>query len=161
MIDTGTVQEFLAQERLAVVGASDDKANFGGTVYKALRDQGYTVTAVNPGASTVAGDPCYPDLASLPSTVDGVIVMVGPDRAVSVVRDCLTLGVPRVWLFKGAGGAGAVSDEAVRLCDEHGVPVVAGACPLMFLEPVGWFHKAHRGLRHLNGSLSRPVTVGR
>ena len=26
---------------------------------------------------------------------------------------------------------------------------------LMFLEPVAWFHKFHRTLRHLNGSLSK------
>lgn len=155
MIDARTAQEFLSHERVAVIGASDEKSNFGATIYRELRDHGYAVTAVNPSASSVAGDPCYPDLASLPTPVDGAIVMVGKDRAVGVVQDCIAQGVPRVWLFRGIGGGGAVSDDAVRLCEEHGVPVVAGACPLMFLEPVGWFHKVHRGVRHLNGSLSR------
>jgi hypothetical protein len=31
------------------------------------------------------------------------------------------------------------------------VAVVEGACPLMFLEPVGWFHRAHRGIRRIKG----------
>lgn len=159
MIDTGMVQEFLSCERLAVVGASDDKGSFGGEIYRQLRDHGYRVVAVNPGRETVAGDPCYPDVAALPEPVDGVVVMVGKDRSAGAVQQCLDAGVPRVWLFKGAG-PGAVSAEAVRLCEEHGTPVIAGACPLMFLEPMAWFHKLHRGVRHLNGSLSRrPVAA--
>ena len=63
-------------------------------------------------------------------------------------------GVESVWLFKGIGGSGAVTDEAMALCAENGLTVVAGACPLMFLEPVGWFHRLHRGVRRLNGSLA-------
>ena len=37
----------------------------------------------------------------------------------------------RVWLFKGLGGPGALSDEAVQLCHDNKIDVVAGACPLM------------------------------
>jgi hypothetical protein len=48
-----------------------------------------------------------------------------------------------------------MSEEAVHLCRDHRVSVVAGACPLMFLEPVGWFHRLHRAARRLNGSLAR------
>ena len=58
-----------------------------------------------------------------------------------------------MWLFKGIGGPGALSDEVVRLCEDNGIDVVAGACPLMFLEPVGWFHRLHRSARRHNGSL--------
>jgi predicted CoA-binding protein len=82
-----------------------------------------------------------------------VIVMVGQDRAAGVVRQAVTRGVGHVWLFKGLGGDGAVSDEALALCEQHGIEVVAGACPLMFLEPVGWFHRIHRSARRHNGSL--------
>ncbi len=147
------VRAFLSHHRYAVVGASDAKDNFGRTIYRELRAHGYEPVAVNPNAETVEEDPCYPDLASVPGDLDGVIVMVHRDRSADVVRQCAALGVPRVWLFQGAGGASAVSDEAVQLCHEHGIDVVAGACPLMFLEPVAWFHRIHRGVRHLKGSL--------
>ena len=59
-----------------------------------------------------------------------------------------------VWLFKGAG-PGAVSEEALQLCLDHGMSVVAGACPLMFLEPVRGVHKLHRSLRRLNRSVAK------
>ena len=81
--------------------------------------------------------------------------MVHRDRAVPVVEEAIGFGIPRVWLFKGVGGAGSVSPEAVALCRSNGVTVVPGACPLMFLGPVATIHRIHRGVRHLNGSLSR------
>ena len=71
-----------------------------------------------------------------------------------MVHNCPAFQVDHIWLFKGIGGPGAVSDEAVELCRKAHVNVVEGACPLMFLEPVGVAHRVHRGLRHLNGSLS-------
>jgi hypothetical protein len=59
-----------------------------------------------------------------------------------------------VWLFKGIGGPGAVSDEAVRIAREHGLSLVEGACPLMFLESPGLVHRAHRFVRRRKGVLA-------
>jgi uncharacterized protein len=154
VIDPALAEEFLMHPRLAVVGASDDPKNFGRTIYTELRDHGYQPVAVHPTAATVAGDPAHRAVADVPGPLDGAVVMVPGAAAADVVRECLAAGVPRIWLFKGAG-RGAVSEEAVRLCDEAGVPVVAGACPMMFLEPVTWFHRLHRSMRRLNGSLAK------
>ena len=147
--------EFLAAGRLAVIGASDDPRSFGRAVYLALREHGIDVVAVHPHAASVAGDPCSPSVADVPGGIDGAILMVPAERAVPVVAQCIDRGVPRIWLFQGLGGRGSVSDEAVRLCEENDIPVVAGACPLMFLDPVGWFHRLHRGARRVNHSLAR------
>ncbi|HEX4430547.1 MAG TPA: CoA-binding protein [Frankiaceae bacterium] len=154
MIDPAQAKAFLAAGRIAVVGASDEPKNFGRTIVRALTDHGIDALAVHPRAVGVAGRPCYPDLASVPGAVDGVIVMVASSAAVAVVRECMERGIPRVWLFKGSG-PGAVSDDAIRFCDDHGISVVAGACPLMFLEPVGGVHKLHRLIRRANGSLAK------
>ena len=153
-ISTQEVQSFLEGKRFAVVGASDDPKNFARTIYAELKSHGYEPVAVNRNSEVVDGDCCYPSLNDVPGDLDGVIVMVNKDAAADVVRDCVARDVKRVWLFKGAG-AGAVSDEAIALCDANGLDVIAGACPLMFLEPVGWFHRLHRGIRHMSGSLSK------
>jgi uncharacterized protein len=153
MVDESLARAFLARHRIAVVGASDEKSNFAKTIYQALRDHGHEVVAVNPNAPRVDGDPCYPSLAAVPGEVDGAVVMVSAPHAAQVVRDCASRGIDRVWLFKGLGGPGAVSDEALDVAREHDIEVIAGACPMMFLEPVGWFHRAHRTLRRHNGSL--------
>lgn len=154
MIEPTVVEDFLAQQRYAVIGASDDPKNFGRTICRELRNRGKEVVAVHPRAAEVEGAPCFPDLDSVPGALDGVIVMVPAVRSADVVRSCISRGVRRVWLFQGAGGAGSVSAEAVELCRREGIPVVTGACPLMFLEPVGWFHRMHRAARRLNGSLA-------
>jgi uncharacterized protein len=146
--------EFLGLRRLAVVGASDDPEKFGNTIYKELKSHGYDVVAVNKNAALVDGDAAFPTVTSIPEPVDGVVVMVKADAALDVIDDCAAAGVKRVWLFKGAG-PGAVSADTVARCEQHGIEVVAGACPLMFLEPVAWFHKFHRTIRHLNGSLRK------
>ena len=155
MIDPADIEDFLAGTRLAIVGASDSRKNFARTIYRELRQHGYDVVPVNTGASSVDGDPCYPDLASVPGDVDGVLVMVHRDRAESVVADCVARGVRRVWLFQGIGGTGAVSDAAVARCRQHGIRLIAGACPMMFLEPVAGVHRFHRAVRRLNRSLAK------
>ena len=152
-IDESMIKEFLALGRLAVAGASPDRRQFGNTVYRALRDGGLDVTAVHSTATTVEGDAAYADIGSVPGPVDGVIVMVAADKAVDVVRACARRGIGHVWLFTGLGGPGALSDVAVAECARHGIEVVAGACPLMFLEPTGWFHRVHRTIRHMRGDV--------
>ncbi len=121
MIDPAVVQKFLALDRIAVVGASPDPKSFGNTVYKALRDHGCDVVPVNPNATEVEGDRCYIDLESVPDPIDGVLVMVGPAKAAHVVRQCAQRGIRNIWLFKGLGGPGSASDEAIELAQELGL----------------------------------------
>ena len=49
-----------------------------------LKAHGHEVVAVNPNATQVDGDPSYPDLASVPGALGGVLVMV---KAADAVRD--------------------------------------------------------------------------
>src|SRR4051812_42490912 len=109
MIDSTNALEFLHSGRIAIVGASDDPKNFGGTVRRALVERGIDVVAVNPNVDTVGSGACYPTLAAIPGDVDGVIVMVSGERALDTVRACAERGIRRVWLFKGLGAAGAAS----------------------------------------------------
>jgi hypothetical protein len=153
MIEQRSAEAFLSSGRLALVGASANPRSFGNTIYRALKTAGIPTVAVNLTTSTVEGDTSYPTLAAVPGHLDGVIVMVGPDRSPAAVRDVAARGVPRVWLFQGLGGPGAATPEAISVATSLGLEVIAGACPLMFLEPVGWFHRLHRGARRLNRSL--------
>ena len=85
--------------------------------------------------------------------VDGVIVMVPAPGAVEVVHEAADAGIRHVWLFRGAGSPGALTDETVAACRAHDIDVVAGACPLMFLDPVGAVHALHRTVRRADRSL--------
>ncbi|MGD9705602.1 MAG: CoA-binding protein [Acidimicrobiia bacterium] len=137
------IEEFLTQRHLAFVGASRDPKQFANAVYRHLREGGREMYPVHPIAADIEGDLVYARLADVPDPVDGVVVMVKPDAAEQVVQDAIARGVPRVWLHRGVGN-GAVTERAVELCREAGVAVVDGACPMMFAEPVGAFHRLHR-----------------
>jgi uncharacterized protein len=143
MPSRSVIEDFLTQRHIAVVGVSHDSRAFANSVYRTFRDRGYVVYPVNPNAESVEGDRCYPTVRVTPDPLDAVLVMVNPRAALGVVDDCIARGVTRVWLHRGAG-EGAVSEGAVVTCRAHGIDVVDGACPLMFLEPVGWFHRLHR-----------------
>jgi uncharacterized protein len=141
------IEQFLDQDRIAVVGVSRNPKEFANSVYRRLRDDGrgrtlYPVNSRAEGAE-IEGATSFGSLAEVPEPLDGVLVMVPADAAADVVREAVTAGVPRVWLHKGAG-QGSVSPEAVAVAREAGVDLVDGACPLMFDEPVGGIHRLHR-----------------
>lgn len=124
--------EFLACTRIAVTGVSANPRGHGSNaVYQRLRERGYTVFAVNPNSPTAEGDPTYPTLAAIPGGVDAVVIGTRADRAEATVRECIDLGITRVWMHR-AFGAGSVSEEATRLGRTNGLTVIDGGCPLMF-----------------------------
>lgn len=153
MVSTSIVDDFLAQRRLAFVGASHEPKEFSASVYRELKAHGYELLPVNPHATEVDGDACVASVDDLPAGIDGAIVMVPPDESAGVVEACIAHGIPRVWLHQGAGPSSA-TPEAVALCREHGVEVVDGACPKMFLEGASWFHRLHRWGREKTGHLT-------
>lgn len=154
-IDPAAARAFFDLGAIALVGASNDPKHFSNAIYRALKDHAVSVVPVNPHQDEVAEHVCYPNIAAIPGDVDGVIVMVNHERAIGIVRECIDRGVRHVWLFKGLGGESALSDEAVALCHEHDVAVIAGACPMMFLQPVHAFHRVHRGVRRLRGAVAK------
>src|SRR4051794_37864019 len=118
MIDQRKAEEFLHSGRIVVVGASDDPKNFGGSILPTLAAHGIDVVAVNPTAVRVGDSPCYPTLDDVPGPVAGVIVMVSGERASEAIRATANRSIPRVWLFKGFGGAGSASPEAIDLAHQ-------------------------------------------
>jgi uncharacterized protein len=149
------VEDFLAQKRIAVAGVSHTDTNqAANAVYKKLRGAGYQVFALNPNAAEVEGDACYPDLKALPEKVDGIVISTPLEAADQIVRQCAEVGVSRVWLHRSFG-TGSVSLAAVKFCEEKGISVIAGGCPMIFCEPVDFGHKCMRWVLGLTGKLPK------
>ena len=142
------VQDFINSNRLAVVGVSRDGTKFGNTAFAELAARGYQVFAVHPTAQEIAGAPCYPNLTALRGQVDGVLVTVSPQQAVSVLREVASIGLKNVWLQQGAE-----SPEALALARDLGLNLVVGKCVLMYAPPVRSFHAWHRVFARLFGQL--------
>lgn len=149
--------EFLACKRIAVTGVSrNPKGHGSNAVYKRLRDRGFQVFAVNPNADSVEGDTCYHTLAAIPGGVEAVVIGTRPDQDENTVRECIELGIKRVWMHRSFG-AGSVSSKAAALGRDNGVTVIAGGCPLMFEPAADSMHKALRFVCTLSGAAPRQV----
>lgn len=138
-----SVTEFLSGKRIAVAGVSRSSSQAANAVFRKLRDSGYEAIPINPRASELEGERCYSDLASVPGSVDGVVVATHPDVAIELVRQCEGRGVGRIW-FHRSFGVGSVSEDAVRRCESSGIDCIVGGCPLMFCEPVDLGHRCMR-----------------
>ena len=140
-IDT-LVQDFLAQKKIAVVGVSDKRETGCNLGYRKFKEAGYMVSAVNPRLTSFEGDPCYPDLKSIPEKPDAVFILASPKVTEQIVQQCVDLGVKHVWMhcLMGtkpglAANMTSVSPEAVTMCKENGITVIPGSCPNQFLKP--------------------------
>jgi predicted CoA-binding protein len=160
-------REFLGQKRFAVAGVSATREDAANLIYRTLRERGYTVWGINPRIQTFHGDPCYPDVASLPEVPDVVVAVTRPPVTEDLVRQCIEAGVPRVWMHcmlgtrprllkKMAATIGSVSPEAVRLCRENGIAVIPGSCPMQFLD-ADFGHTCIRGVLRATGALAVPA----
>jgi uncharacterized protein len=144
------IQDFLSQKTIAMAGLSRNEKAFSAAVNKELKAKGYRVLPVNPAATSIDGEKCYPSLAALPEKVGGVVVFTQPAETERVVRDAAAQGITRVWLQQGA-----VSEAAVAFCVQQGMQVVSGKCIMMFAEPVASFHGVHRWFAKVFGQLPK------
>ena len=151
------VNDFLAQKRIAVAGVSRNNSHHptGNLIYRRLKTTGHDVFAVNPHMQTFDGDRCYPDVASIPGGVDGVVIVTRPDVTELVVHQCRDAGVRRVWMHESLAKGSSVSLAAVEYCRQHDIGVIAGACPMMFGDGVDFGHACMRWILKLKGGLPK------
>src|ERR1041384_544553 len=156
---TGTLQmkvdDFLAQRRIAIAGVSRDNSHHpaGNLIYRRLKQTGHEVFPVHPSLASFEGDRCYPDLQSIPGSVDGVVIITRPETTDQIVHDCTAAGVHRVWMHQSMAKGSRVSPAAVDYCRQHDISVIAGACPMMFGPGVDFGHTCMRWMMKVSGGL--------
>ena len=148
------VAAFLAGRRIAVAGVSRGRQSAANPIFRKLRASGYEVFPVNPNAAEVEGTLCYPDLASVPGELHGVVVATHPAVSATIVRQAAERGVRRVWLHRSFG-AGSVSPEAIEECAKRGIACIAGGCPVLYCAPVDLGHRCVRAWLGFRGRLPK------
>lgn len=139
-----TTGEFLSHKKLALVRLSAQTPVMG-DMKKELVPKGYDISVVY----LKAGE-SDPTIEHVKDAVEGAIISVPRSECAAAVREAIDAGIPRLWLQSGCD-----SKEAVALCEEAGVPVIHGACVLMYAQPVQSVHRFHRGLWKLCGLLQK------
>lgn len=135
-------RDFLAQRRIALVGASRDPRGFSRKLLRALVRRGYDVVPVNPALDAIDGMRCFARVQDVQPPAEAALLLTSADHSERVIADCVEAGVGRVWLHQGSG-PGAASNLGIGLCEAHGISVVAGLCPFMVLKGTGLQHRIH------------------
>lgn len=138
------IQAFLDDKKIAIVGASPNKDNFGRSMVAELAKLDYRVVPVNPKYEEVEGIATIASVKELPKEVENVILAVHSSMCDEIVEQCIGTHIKRVWMIRGMG-KGTYTESAHRLCTENGIEVVYGFCPMMFLGE--GMHKFHFWLR--------------
>ncbi len=120
------IQEFIAQKRFAIVGATNNPQKYGYHIFRNLRNRGYEVYPVNPRLDELEGIRCYPSLADIPIKVDVVDFVVPPKVTNQILRECKRLGLNRIWLQPGSE-----SEAAIAFCKDNNLKVVHSVCVML------------------------------
>ena len=148
------IDQFLEEKRIGIVGVSRQKSKFGNEIYRKLKETGYNVHPVHPEMDSLDGDKCVASLGQLPADVTSLMVVARQDVCAKVLEDVPQTSIRRVWMFS-SGKTRPDVEQAIQRTTQAGVSVIAGQCPLLFLEPVSSVHAFHRFLVRLFGRYPR------
>ena len=124
-----------APRSVAIVGASDDLAKWGGSALRNILRGGFTgrVYPVNPRATELFGLEAYPSVDDLPEEPDLVLVVVGGTHVVSVLEACARRHARAVVVitagFAETGKQGAeVERELARIAADAKMTLIGPNC---------------------------------
>jgi len=109
------IRALLHPQSIAVIGASADFNKINGRTLKALVDKQYAgrIIPVNPKYPALLDLPCYPDIPSIPGTVDLAVVAVPAKHVPDTLRQLGRKGVKAAVVF--SSGFSEVGGDGVRL----------------------------------------------
>lgn len=123
------IDQFLASPAFGVAGASAKREKYGNKVLRCYQQHGRKVIPVNPVETVIEGITCAASVNDLPSDVLSISMITPPAATVKIVPQAIEKGIRNIWMQPGAE-----HPEAVALCHEKGINVIAdGSCILVVL----------------------------
>jgi predicted CoA-binding protein len=110
---------------IAVVGLSNKRFRPSYGVAEYMKRAGYRIIPVNPGQREILGETCYPDLDSVPGSVDIVDIFRRPEYVPDIVEAAIRKGAKAIWMQEGV-----IHEEAARRAEAAGIAVVMDRCLL-------------------------------
>jgi uncharacterized protein len=151
MITKAQIELFFSKPGIALAGVSRNPRKFGFQVLKTMMEKKkYDLYPINPHTDEIAGLKCYRDIASLPAGVNSIVILTRKDKTEETVKQCVQKGIKNIWIQQSGHTL-----EALREAKGSGANVIYGKCIMMFAEDVQGFHKFHRSIYKLFGSLPK------
>ena len=118
------IEALLRQSKtIAVVGLSPDPTRPSNGIARYLQRSGYRVIPVNPNATEVLGEKCYPSLRHIPEPVDIVNVFRRPEFLDAFAAGAIAMHAKALWMQQGI----ANPEAAVRVT-EAGLLAIQDRC---------------------------------
>jgi len=128
-------ESFFNPESVAMVGVSQHKGKVGYEILANMLAAGYEgeIFPVNPGAETIEGLKCYPDLLSIGRAPELVVIVVPARIVPAIMRQCAKLKVKSVIIitagFKEVGKEGAeLEEQVVQIAKQAGIRLIGPNC---------------------------------
>jgi len=123
------IQQFFLSSAFGVVGASTNREKYGNKVLRCYLQNGKKVIPVNPSEAYIEGVACVGAISDLPPEVLSISMITPPAVTLKLVPLAIEKGIKNIWMQPGAE-----HPEAVLLCMEKGVNVIAdGSCLLVVM----------------------------
>ena len=123
------IETFLASPAFGVIGASANREKYGNKVLRCYQQNGRKAIPVNPTQSEIEGAPCAATIDDLPAEVQSISMITPPALTARLIPLAIAKGIKNIWMQPGAE-----HPEAVALCRERGINVIAdGSCVLVVL----------------------------
>jgi predicted CoA-binding protein len=123
--ETDAIESYLDDiQTIAIVGISRNKHKDSHFVGRYLKNAGYTIIPVNPGADEILGEKSFPDLTSIPEKIDAVDVFIPPEYIPEVVNQALKVNPKIIWLQLGTGE----HPKEVKKAKKAGVIMIQNRC---------------------------------
>ncbi len=136
------LEGLLFPRSVALIGASGNPGKVGYALFQNMRRFPGRFYPVNPKHREIQGIPCYPDVASLPETVDLAVIAIPAAFVPGVLEDCGRAGIRNAVVisagFKEAGPEGAKREqELVRIARRWRINVLGPNCLGLISTKVG------------------------
>lgn len=136
------IDEFLGTRRFAMIGVSRNTRDFSRRLFDELTGRGYDVVPVNPGAVSIGGKRCYGRVQDIEPRVGCALLLTARSITDRILIECADAGITLVWIY-GISGEKDLSPNALTIGRNHGMRIVPGYCPYMFMPGRGAFHGLH------------------
>jgi len=124
MLEAEILNEY---RNVAVVGLSTNPERVSYRVASYLSEQGYNIIPVNPNAQKILGKTSYPNLSSIPESVEIVDIFRRSEEVLPIIDEAIKVGAKAVWMQEGV-----INEEAAAKARDAGLLVVMDKC--MFKE---------------------------
>jgi acetyltransferase len=122
-------------ESIALVGASKVPGKVGYSLLKNIKEGGYAgrIYPVNPTAPEILGVKVYPDIKSIPGTIDLAVFMIPPKAIIASIKDLADKKAKFAVVisagFKEVGVEGALLERQLKeQADTYGIRLVGPNC---------------------------------